>query len=164
MTGTYYCARHPKTETLLRCGRCETFICPRCAVFTDVGARCPDCAPRRKLPQLEIGPLYGARAAGAAIASGAAIGIAWGVLLPGGFGFFMIFLGMGIGWAVAESVSLATNRKSGPVLQTAAVVGVLIAYVVRNLVADYGLIPSDDLGGLIVLVAGIAVAIGRLRF
>jgi hypothetical protein len=164
MTGTYYCARHPKTETLLRCGRCETFICPRCAVFTDVGARCPDCAPRKKLPQFEIGPLYGIRAGGAAIGAGAAVGAAWGLLLPNGFGFFMIFFGAGIGWLISEAVSLATNRKSGPVLQTAAVFGVVVAYLVRNVVADFGLFPTDDLGGLIVLIAGVAIAIGRLRY
>ncbi|HEX2914551.1 MAG TPA: B-box zinc finger protein [Chloroflexia bacterium] len=39
-----YCARHPEVETGLRCGRCDTPICPRCMVHADVGIRCPDCA------------------------------------------------------------------------------------------------------------------------
>ena len=39
-----FCARHPKTETLLRCGRCETPICPRCQIPTPVGMRCRTCA------------------------------------------------------------------------------------------------------------------------
>ena len=39
----FKCARHPSVETTLRCGRCETPICPRCLVHTPVGARCPDC-------------------------------------------------------------------------------------------------------------------------
>ena len=128
MTGTYYCQRHPKTETLLRCGRCETFICPRCAVFTDVGARCPDCAPRKKLPQFDVGRLYLVRGAGAGLAAGVAVGLAWGLLLPGGFGFFMIFLGAGVGWVVSEAISVSTNRKSGPMLQTIAVIGVFATY------------------------------------
>ncbi len=43
-----YCARHSKTETLLRCGRCSTPICPRCMVQSGVGIRCPDCAANPK--------------------------------------------------------------------------------------------------------------------
>jgi hypothetical protein len=39
------CYRHPKVETGLRCSGCkyEHFICPRCAVLTPVGYKCPDC-------------------------------------------------------------------------------------------------------------------------
>ena len=46
-----YCARHPSVETMLRCGRCDTPICPRCMVHSGVGIRCPDCAanPRRTI-------------------------------------------------------------------------------------------------------------------
>jgi hypothetical protein len=160
----YYCARHPSTETLLRCGRCETFICPRCAVFTDVGARCPDCAPRRKLPQVEVGPLFALRAAAAAAFAGAIIGAAWGLLLPGGFGFFTIFLGVGIGWVVVTAITLATNKKLGPVMQTIAILGVLLAYLVRNVTAGYALIPTDDLGGLLALAAGVIFAFNQLRY
>lgn len=51
-TPVIYCARHPKTETLLRCGRCGTPICPRCMVQSGVGIRCPDCAAN---PQRTVG-------------------------------------------------------------------------------------------------------------
>lgn len=45
------CARHSDTETSLTCGRCETPICVRCLVQTDVGIRCRTCAPvRRAIP------------------------------------------------------------------------------------------------------------------
>ena len=45
------CARHGDTETSLTCGRCETPICVRCLVQTDVGIRCRTCAPvRRAVP------------------------------------------------------------------------------------------------------------------
>ncbi|MBN9389452.1 MAG: hypothetical protein J0I20_15595 [Chloroflexi bacterium] len=57
-----YCARHPNVETLLRCGRCNTPICPRCMVHSGVGIRCPDCAAN---PQRTIG-LEAERAAAAA--------------------------------------------------------------------------------------------------
>ena len=49
---TMYCARHPKVETLLRCGRCDTPICPKCMVHAGVGIRCPECAAN---PQRTIG-------------------------------------------------------------------------------------------------------------
>src|SRR3990172_8508515 len=128
------CARHPNIETGLACGRCETPICPKCAVMTDVGARCPACAPSRKLPQFELGPLILLRGALAAGAAGAALGAAWGFLLPGGLGFLGLILAFAIGYALGEAVSWATGRKSGPALQIEAALGVLLAYVVRNLV------------------------------
>ena len=42
------CARHSDVETSLACGRCETAVCPRCLVHTDVGIRCRTCAPVRR--------------------------------------------------------------------------------------------------------------------
>jgi DNA-directed RNA polymerase subunit RPC12/RpoP len=39
-----FCARHPRTETLLKCAKCGIPICPKCMVHTPVGIRCPDCA------------------------------------------------------------------------------------------------------------------------
>lgn len=163
-TAPMFCARHQKVETGLACGRCETPICPKCMVMTDVGARCPTCAPRRKMPQLEIGPLYLLRGAAAAVVAGGALGGLWALLLPGSYGFFTIFLGIGLGYGIAEAVSLATNRKFGPTLQTAAAVGVVLAYVARNLLIDEAILPADDLVGYIAVVAGIAVAVNRLRF
>mgnify|MGYP005844896943 CR=1 FL=1 len=37
------CYRHPTVATSLRCNRCGNPICPKCAVRTPVGFRCPDC-------------------------------------------------------------------------------------------------------------------------
>jgi hypothetical protein len=159
-----YCERHPDVETGLRCGRCETPICPKCAVFTDVGARCPTCAPRRKLPQFEITPQYFLRGLGAGLGAAAAVGAIWGLLLPGGFGFFSIFVGMGVGYVVGEAVSLATNRKAGELLQGVAIAGAVAAYLVHNVVGGDSLIDTNDFGGLIALIAAIVVAAGRVRF
>ncbi len=158
------CARHPQVETGLACGRCETPICPRCMVMTDVGARCRTCAPRRKLPQFEIGPLYLLRGIAAAAVAGAALGALWGLILPGGFaGFFVIFIGLGLGYGAAESVSLATNRKAGPPLQIAAALGVALAYVMRNLILGGALLPAGDLFGYVAALVGMIFAINRLR-
>ncbi len=41
------CARHPKMQTRLRCGRCELPICPRCTVYTPAGTRCRACAQNK---------------------------------------------------------------------------------------------------------------------
>lgn len=158
------CARHPGTETGLTCGRCGTPICPRCVVMTDVGGRCPECAPARKLPQLEISPIMLVRGSVAAAVAGLVVGALWGMLLPGGFGFFSIFLGMGVGWAVSEPVSLATNRKAGTILQVAAALGVVLAYIVRNLVDSGDIIASNDLSGYLAVGAGVLVAVNRLRW
>lgn len=158
-----YCARHPNVETGLRCGRCETPICPKCMVMTDVGARCPDCAPRRKLPQFELSPLFVLRGLGAGLTAGAALGAGWGLTVPFFFGFFSIFIGIGLGYGVAEPISLATNRKSGPVLQGIAAAGVLLAWVTRNLIARGEFLITDDIGGLIALGVGMITAVNRLR-
>ena len=158
------CARHPKVETELTCGRCDTPICPRCAVFTDVGARCPTCAPTRKLPQFEVGILYLLRGATAALGTGAALGAVWGALLPGGIGFLGLFLAAGLGYAIAEAVSAATNRKAGTALQVVAAAGALTAYLVHNLVIGDGLLPADDLYGYIAAIVAGAVAVSRLRY
>jgi hypothetical protein len=148
----------------LSCGRCGTPICPKCVVMTDVGGRCPDCAPRRRLPQFEVSPAFLLRGAAAAAGAGLALGGLWGLLLPGDYGIFTIAIGAGVGYGVGESVSLATNRKLAPALQITAAAGVLLAYLVRNVFWTSALIVADDLFGYIALVIGIIVAMGRLRF
>jgi len=161
-----YCARHPQTETVLRCGRCDTPICPRCLVQTPVGARCRDCANVRRLPTLDVSPVYLARGAAAALASGVAVGAAWGFLLGDRlvFGFLVIIvIALAVGWPIAESVGIATNHKRGPTLQACAVVGVLIAYVVHNLVAGDAALQQRDQSGQIAALIAAAWAYFRLK-
>ncbi|MGE0059164.1 MAG: hypothetical protein AB7P33_02105 [Dehalococcoidia bacterium] len=160
-----YCARHPQVETTLRCGRCDTPICPRCLVQTPVGARCRDCAGIRRIPTYNLTPLMMARALGAAVVSGVTIGAAWGYLLSGlgGFGFFSFIVGIGIGWAVAESISVATNRRMGPPLAACAVLAVVLCYFTRNLVLDDVLILRNDIGGYIAIGVAAFYAVSRLN-
>ena len=131
--------------------------------MTDVGGRCPDCAPQRKLPQFELGPLMLLRGLGASLAAGAALGAVWGLLLLG-IGFIAIFLGIGLGYGIGESISLATNRRSGTALQVIAVIGVFAAYCVHNLLAGDALIVTNDFFGLLVVLVGSVTAANRLRF
>lgn len=53
----WYCARHTKVTTLVRCGRCETPICTRCMVHSPAGVRCRDCA-RNRVPVRPMGMLH----------------------------------------------------------------------------------------------------------
>ena len=163
---TTYCARHPNVETYLRCGRCDTPICPRCLVQTPVGARCPTCANVRRIPTVDVSPVFLLRGLAGAIVSGLAVGAFWGYISGGrGFiGFFLIFIAMGVGWAISESVSLAANRKRASALQACAIAGVILAFFVHNIVAGIGLLPRNDIWGYI--AAGIAafVASSRLKF
>lgn len=127
---TVYCARHPDVETYLRCNRCNTPICPRCLVQTPVGARCPDCARVSRLPTVDITPVAFARASGAALVSGLAVGWFWELITPRfGFGYlFSVLIGLGVGWVISEAVSFATNRKLGLGVQINAVLGVAVAF------------------------------------
>src|SRR5258708_2087410 len=129
---TFFCARHHGVETVLRRGRCEGEICPKCVVFTDGGARCPPCARRRKLPQFEVGPVWLARGALAATAVGAVVGALWGLLLPGSFGLLGILVGAGVGYCVGEGVAVAPNRKAGKVLQTMAGIAAVFGFLVHK--------------------------------
>jgi hypothetical protein len=154
-----YCARHPETETYLRCGRCGTPICPRCLVQTPVGARCPDCAHRTRIPTLEVGLLDLVKAYGAAMVSGAAVGAVWAFVVRELFAFGLfasVGIGFGIGWVISEAIGAATNRKRGPAVQGAAVYGAIVAYFARNIVLVEGLIlRGDEFGYIAVAVAAI---------
>ena len=158
------CATHPSVETELTCSRCGKPICPRCLVITPVGARCRECARLHRLPTYQLGTVFILRGLGAALASGGVAGALWAFLLPYRVGAFIgLFLGLGLGYTVGESVSWAANRRRGPTLQGIAVVGVLLAYAVRNLVEGAGLFSADDVLGYVVIGVAAFTAIGRLR-
>lgn len=161
---TVYCARHPTVETTLRCGRCDTPICPRCLVQTPVGARCRDCAGVRRLPTYNVTPLMMLRALGAGFAAAAGIGGVWGYLLSatGTYGFFVIFIGLGIGWLISEAISAATNRRMGPPLAAVAVVSTVLTYLIRNVVLGVDLIPQNDFWGYVVTAIAAFFAARRL--
>lgn len=162
---TTYCARHPQVETTLACSRCGTLICPRCLVQTPVGTRCRECAGVTRLPTVTLSPMFMVRGLGAGLAGGAAAGAAWGFIARGSnfFGLFVFMLALGVGWAISESISVATNRKRSPILQGFAVIGAITAYLVHNAVIGGAILPSGDVWGY--LAAGIAAvfASSRLR-
>jgi hypothetical protein len=162
------CATHPNVETELSCGKCGKAICPRCLIHSPVGARCRECAGIRRIPTYNMSSATFARAGGAAVASGIALGTAWAFFNVISYLFYGVIAGLAIGYAIGEMVSLATNRKAGPPLQATAVGGVVLAYVVRTGlllgVGSWGLRDvRSDLFGLIVAALAGFIAAGRLR-
>ena len=101
MAQTQYCARHSTAETDIRCGMCETLICPDCRVNWSDGVRCPDCAsvidrlyvclkqrsldlehgsaraPVNGIPIYDVPMPYLLRGLGAGVATGLVLGVAF---------------------------------------------------------------------------------------
>ena len=145
-SGTLRCARHPNTETLLRCGRCDTPICARCMIMSPVGARCPTCAQVKRFALL-LKPVELARAIGYGVGVGA-LGTIVLAFIP-----FLGLLGLAaVGFGVGEAVSVGANRKRVPVLPFIAVACFLIGFdlgpVILDLIAGRPLSGAMFLGGL----------------
>ncbi|MBI4337423.1 MAG: hypothetical protein HY683_06310 [Chloroflexi bacterium] len=161
------CTYHPDTETVLRCSKCETPICPRCLVQTPVGARCRDCARLSRLPTYAVRPVVLLRGLVAGLATGLALGLALAVIVR--LGMVPLFLAvwvapgyfLGAGYLVGEAVSLATNRKRGGLLQAIAVLGYIVAFLGLQLLTP--LVSWGSLFTVAAFIVGLAIAIGRLR-
>ena len=130
LTGPLRCAAHPKTETYLRCGKCEKPICPRCMVHTPVGARCRSCAGLRRLPMFDVRPLDLVRGFVSAVVASAAGGLALMYLsaMPG-VGFFGFILMALLGYGVGEAASAAARRRRSRTLGWATVVALPLGLV-----------------------------------
>jgi hypothetical protein len=115
------CATHPNVETGLRCGRCETPICPRCLVMTPVGAKCRECARLKPLPIFVAGPKHLAIALGVALATGLVGSVV--MLFGSRFGLLALLLAALVGYGVGEAVSWATNRKRATAIAIIATAG-----------------------------------------
>jgi hypothetical protein len=117
-TGPVPCAEHPDVETRLRCARCGKPICPRCAVRTPVGMRCPDCGGTRST--VAANPAGTLRAAAAGLAVATLVGALWG-LLPDWEFYFALALGFG----VVETMARLLPARRGSDLQAIAIVVVI---------------------------------------
>ncbi len=157
---TFRCARHPGTETVLRCGKCETPICPRCLIATPVGARCPTCAQVKRFA-LSLKPAELASAIGFGIGVGA-IGTIIATFVGG---FLPLLAWMVMGFVVGEAVSVGANRKRvrelGPIAVTCVFLGyevgsvLLIAFQAQGrlpLAPEIFLIPLLQLRNLFLLI------------
>ena len=122
-----YCSFHPNVETRLRCSKCGTPICPRCAVQTPVGFRCPECVRSQQAIFYTATPLDYAIAAVVSLVASTVAGF-----IMGRVGIFLaLILGGVVGGAIAEIVRWAIRRRRGRwiwlVVSGSIVVGALIA-------------------------------------
>lgn len=166
MTQTLYCARHPKNETSIRCGRCGDAICPNCLVHSPVGMRCPDCARVNRVPTYDVTLPYMLRGIGAGVGMALVLGVAFNFVDPAIFRlvfinipilntilpFLYVAIMAAIGYAIGEAVSLSTNRKRGLKLKLISAASVFVALFAITLG-----FPSDNYG-LTYLFIGLALA------
>lgn len=154
MTGTT-CKRHPGEETRLFCASCGDPICPRCAVPTPVGQKCPDCARQARSARARGKPRQYVKgvAVGLLTAAGVAVGLFFlltsiGFLLWIGSGFGGYAIARAVRWG-AEGNAASPFRIASHVLAVLAVeaawlaVGVVIATgfgIVTYVAAIYGVV------------------------
>jgi hypothetical protein len=124
-----FCANHPTIATGLRCNRCSTPICSKCAVRTPVGYRCRNCV-RQQQQIFETALWYDYVLAAVVIAPLAAIA---GFLLNF-VGFFVVVLAPVAGGAIAEVARFVVRRRRGRYLGLLATV----AFVVGCLPVMFG--------------------------
>ena len=129
--GPLHCYRHPQTETLLRCSRCDNPICIKCAQRTSVGHRCPDClkTQRQRAYNMEPGDLLRA----GAVSFGLSL-VLWPLcsLLLGFLNFFWLlpfvaaFLAGGAaGGGLAQLIRQVVQKRRGPHLKWVTLAGIL---------------------------------------
>jgi hypothetical protein len=130
--GLYWCWRHRKVQTRLRCGRCEKPICPKCTRMGPTGARCVECASNRTQHIYQVGPLHLALT----FIASAVLSII-GVAVLQRIGFFLLFFAPFIGTFLGKAITTITRGKRGPVLagvaSAGAVVGASIPLVLKGL-------------------------------
>jgi hypothetical protein len=155
------CAAHPDVETNLRCGKCDKPICPRCMVQTPVGARCRECARLYKLPTYRMSPQYYLRAIATGLGMAAITGALWGLVssyIP--FVYLNIVFGAAAGYATAEVIGLAVNRKRGIPLAIIAGLATALSYFLAWIV-PWGL--HFSYFDILAVVVGIFTAISRIK-
>lgn len=122
--GVWFCARHPKVQTRLRCGRCEKPICPKCTNMGPVGARCHDCLSNKGSHIYKVGVAQLALAFGAATVMGAGGAILVDVLA--GWALFALFYAPALGPILGKFVTRITKGKRGPLVAIASGAGIAV--------------------------------------
>lgn len=123
------CSYHPNVLTRLRCSKCGKPICPRCAVETPVGFRCPDCAAVRGLPTYQTSNVALVKSVAVGLLIALVVGVVWGF-----FPSWNFYLALALGFGVAEGMAWAANYKRGSDLQIAAIACVVIGLIVSRIV------------------------------
>jgi hypothetical protein len=162
------CARHPRTETYVRCSKCDTPICGECMVTGPVGIRCRKCAQLNSSPLFKPQPTGLIRAGIGGAATAALLG--WVVNLIPFVG------GAALGYGVGEVVIRAGGRKRGRLMEYiaggSAALGVLLWRIPWLLLVTGGwlglikflLNPFQLVVTLAALALAVICAVGRVRY
>jgi hypothetical protein len=121
---TLYCYRHPTRETRLRCRTCDRPICPKCAIQTPVGFRCPEDGRVKNDPFTKFSPAQLVLAFGVALIGGAISGF-----IAGQIGFFSIIISYFAGSFIVQAEDRVIGMKRGPVMTGIVLGGILIGGV-----------------------------------
>jgi len=161
--GVYWCAKHNKVQTRLRCGRCEKPICPKCTRMGPTGARCNDCFTNRGSHMYQVAPWQFAAAFGVAVVAGLIGGFLTQAIL------LLVFFAPVVGPFLGKVITTVTRGKRGThlaiVTSAGLVVGALIPIALkisatRSLLANYN--PNYTDPSAIISAAGLDVAAGVL--
>lgn len=119
------CAKHPAVDTLLKCGRCDTYICPACSVYGPAGVRCRACSSMRSSHVYQVSP---GRLLLAALANLAVCSIGgWCLSEAGGMGAFgQFWLALLLGMLSGETVLRIGGHKRGWLVNASTAASVLI--------------------------------------
>jgi len=123
-SGPLYCYRHPKSETYVRCGRCDQPICPKCAVQGPVGFRCRQCGLVKSATISSFTPQQLAFGFAIPIGGGAILGY-----LGGQVGFYSIFIAFFAGAFLAEGFVRFVGMKRGPLVRAMLYGGLAVGFV-----------------------------------
>jgi hypothetical protein len=123
-SGPLYCYRHPKSETYVRCGRCDQPICPKCAVQGPVGFRCRQCGLVKSATISSFTPRQLALGLAIPIGGGAILGY-----LGGQVGFYAIFIAFFAGAFLAEGFVRFVGMKRGPIVRAMLYGGLALGFL-----------------------------------
>ena len=123
--GVYWCWRHRKVKTRLRCGRCEKPICPKCTVMGPTGARCRECASNRTQHIYRVSPLQFVLT----FVASAILSVV-GVTMLRAVGIFLLFFAPVIGTLLSKAITTITRGKRGAPLATVASLGATLGGLV----------------------------------
>lgn len=142
--GQVPCSYHPAVMTGLRCNRCGKPICPRCAVRTPVGMRCPDCAGVRGLPTYRTPANDLLKAAGAGLLVAVLVAVLWR-----SFPQWQFYLCLLLGFGSVEAMAAVANNKRGPDLRAAAFLAITVGLILsRVLLAQRFGVSAADVNAL----------------
>lgn len=155
----FYCLSHPQVETRLRCSKCGNPICPRCAVQTPVGFRCPQCVRSQQAIFYTVTPSDYA----IAVVVGLVVSII-AAFIMGRMGIFLaLILGPVAGGVIAEVVRWAIRRRRGRWIWLVVSICIAVGGLLSLILSALPLRLTSLLSLIIYVVLAVGTAYARLR-